>query len=150
MELLLIVVTLVHCIQKFHHCLTIGGIEVSCGLVSEENAWLASNCAGDRDPLLLTTGKLTGQMFGSMAHADTLERFRYALFAFSGIHTAIGQRQFDVLVDRKIADQIEALENESDLAITNARALREREILDRSLVQNILAIRRRIEQTKNG
>jgi hypothetical protein len=46
-----------------------------------------------------------------------------ALLALGGRHAAVGERQFHVLVDREIANQVERLEDEADLAITNPRAL---------------------------
>ena len=70
-------------------------------------------------------------MLCAMGHADALERFSDALLSFAGIHPAIGQRQLDVFIDRQIADQIEALEDESDFAIANPRPFRQRKIFDR-------------------
>ncbi len=42
----------------------------------------------------------------------------------------VGQRQFDVFIDRQIANQVETLEDEPDLLIADARPLREIEVLD--------------------
>ena len=64
----------------------------------------------------------------------------------AGILLAVGQRQFDILIDREIADQIETLEDEPDFLVANARALREIEILDRLPIQLIAPAGRRIEQ----
>ena len=40
-------------------------------------------------------------------------------------HAAVGQRQLDVLVDGEVADQVERLEDEADLAVADARPLGE-------------------------
>jgi len=61
----------------------------------------------------------------AVAHADFLERVRDGRLALGGGHAAEGEREFDVLVNREIADQIERLENESDFAITDPGALRQ-------------------------
>ena len=45
-----------------------------------------------------------------------------------GAHAAIGQRKLHILEHGQIADQIEALEDESDLAVADAGAIRERKI----------------------
>ena len=71
-------------------------------------------------------------------------------FALARTHAAIGQRQLDVFENRQIADEIEALEDESDLAIADARAIREREVRDFGALERIAAARRRIEQAEDG
>ena len=67
----------------------------------------------------------------------------------AGRMPAIGQRQLDVFEHREIANQIEALEDEPDLAIADARALRGRELGDRTVVQLVRARRGRVEQAEN-
>ena len=105
--------------------------------------------AGDGDALLLTAGELAGQVLGAVRHADLLERRHHALLALGRLHAAIGERQLDVLVDVEIADQVEALEDEPDLAVADARALRERQIGDRLAVERVLALGRRVEQPED-
>ena len=65
-------------------------------------------------------------------------------------HPAIGQRQLDVFINRQVADEIEALENEADLAIADARALGKGEIGDLAALERIAAVRRRVEQPEDG
>src|SRR5207249_2536118 len=89
------------------------------------------------DALLLPAGQLARQMFGAMRHADTFERRRDALPPLARGHSAIGEGKLDVLEDTQIADQIEALEDETDLAITNARALGGREVGHGPVVQEV-------------
>jgi len=47
----------------------------------------------------------------------------HALAPFGGFHAAVGERQLDVLEHRQIANQVEALKDEPDLAVAYARAL---------------------------
>ena len=68
---------------------------------------------------------------------------------FAAGHSAICQREFDVLKDRQITDEIEALEDESDLAIANPSAVRERKIGDFTAFERITAARRSVQETKN-
>ena len=63
------------------------------------------------------------------------------VFALARRHSAIGQRQLDILENREIADEIEALEDEADLAIPNPRALRKREVRDLAALERIAAVR---------
>src|SRR6266581_2775299 len=94
-------------------------------IIREQDRGFTSERARDRDTLLLSTAELTRQMFGPMAHPDPLQRLRNRALAIARAHPAIGQRQLHIFVNGEIADQIEALENETDLAITNTGALRE-------------------------
>jgi len=84
-----------------------------------------------------------------MSHADALERFRDALLSVAGIHPAIGQRQLDIFIDRQIADQIEALKDETNFTIADARALLERKIFDGVTIEHVLAVRRRVQQAED-
>jgi len=95
---------------------------------------------------LLTAGQLAGQVFRAMRHADALERFSDALLTLGGAHAAIGQRELNVLVDRQVADQVEALKDEPHLAVSNPRPLGEGQIGNCLPVEQVLPIRRRIEQ----
>jgi putative ABC transport system ATP-binding protein len=52
-----------------------------------------------------------------------LERVGHPLLALRRRHASIGERQLDILVHRQIADQVERLEDEADLPISNACAL---------------------------
>ena len=52
----------------------------------------------------------------------------HALLALGRAHAAVGQRQLHVLEHVEIADQVEALEDEADLAVADARPLRRRQL----------------------
>src|SRR5271165_3222271 len=89
-------------------------------------------------------------MLDAMRHADALQRFLHALLALRAAHAAIGQGQLDVLIHGEVADEVERLEDEADLAVANAGALREFEALHFLAVQNVSAVGRRIEETENS
>src|ERR1700730_8687148 len=87
-------------------------------------------------------------MASAMRHPHALQRFHHSFLTFCRGHPlAIGQRQFDVLIDREIADQVETLKNEANLPIANARTCSEVQVLHRFAVQLILAASCRIKQT---
>src|SRR5439155_27341997 len=62
---------------------------------------------------------------------------------------AIGQRHFNVFENRQIADQIEALENETDLAVPNSRTIGKRKVRDFAAFKRVTAVRWRVEQTED-
>src|SRR5437588_2316829 len=135
--------------EQGHDGLAVARIEVARRFVSKEDRRLARKSARDRDTLLLTTGELAGQMLRAMAHADALQRFEHKTFALTRGHAAVGQRQLDVFVNGQVADEVKALENESDLAVANARAFRERQVRDFRSLERIAAARWRVEQAED-
>src|SRR2546430_8351886 len=114
--------TAVQLAQQLHHRLAVGGIQIARRLVSQKNARLAANGAGYRDALLLAPRKLTGQMLRPMGHAHPLQRGRHARLSFPRIYPAIRERQVNVFIDGEVADQIEALKDETHFAVADARA----------------------------
>src|SRR5260370_3154597 len=70
----------------------------------------------------------------------------HLLLPLCGARAAISQWQLDVFVHRQVADQVERLENKSNLAVADPRALANREIRHRRSVHRIIAARLGIEQ----
>ena len=136
--------------QQLHDRFAVFGVQVSGGLVSHQDERIADQGAGHGDTLLLTAGELRGIVAEAMSHADALERVLHFLLALAGASAAIGERQLDVFVDGEIADQVEGLKDEANLAIANARAFADGELGDGLAVQLVNAVGLRIEQTENG
>ena len=64
---------LVNVLKEFHHGVAIFGVEVSGGLIGEQNHGIADERTCHRDALLLTTGKLRGIMLRAVRHLDAFE-----------------------------------------------------------------------------
>src|SRR6266508_1920299 len=107
--------------QQIHHGLTVLRIEIAGGLVRKQNRRLPRDGAGDSHALLLTARELRGQVLRAVRHAHTLEGGVGALTTLRGFHAAVNQRKLHVLEHSEIANQVEALEDEPDLAIAHAR-----------------------------
>jgi hypothetical protein len=136
-------------LEEIHDGIAIFGVEVSGGLISEENHGIANERACHRDALLLPTGKLRGIMLRAMRHLDAFEGVLDFFLALGGGHAAIGEREFDVFVDGEIADEIEGLKDETDFPIANAGALGELETGDGLAVEGVVPFRGRVEQAKD-
>src|SRR6478752_947335 len=96
--------------------------------------------AGNRYTLLLTAGKLRRIVADAVRHSDTFKRLHDAPLAISRRHLLpISKREFYVFVNCEIANQVEALENETNFLVANARPRAKVEILHRLAVQLILA-----------
>ena len=139
----------VELLEQIHDRLAAARIEVSGRLVREQNQRLAGDGARDGDALLLTARELARKVLRAVRHADALERRFHALLALGRFHAAIGERQLDVLEDREVANQVEALEDEPYLTISYARAFRRGEIRDLTVVQRVGTLRWRIEEAKD-
>ncbi len=135
--------------QQAHHRLAVVGVEVSRRLVGQQDGRSPHHRAGDRHPLLLAAGQLGRVMFHAMGHAHALQRLLRALLALGGGHAPVRQRQLDVLVDRQVADQVEALEDEAHLPVADAGPLRGGEVRHRLAAQPVFAFGGRIEQAED-
>ncbi len=139
----------VQILEEGHDRLAVARVEVARRLVGEQDAGLADQGAGDRHPLLLAPRELARKMARAVRHADLLQRLAHRLRPLRRLHAAVGERQLDVLVHREVADQVEALEDEADLAIADAGPLGEVEVLDRVIVEHVGALAGRIEQPED-
>ena len=140
---------LVELAEELHDRFAALRIEVAGRLVGEQDDRLAGDRARHGDALLLTAGQLARQVFRAVRHAHALEGVGHTLAAFGRPHPAVGERQLDVLEHRQVANQVEALEDESDLAIADPRPLRGPQLGDRTVVQVIRAVRGGVEQAEN-
>src|SRR6185369_4540230 len=141
---------LVQLAQQLHYGFAVGRIEVSGRLVGKQNQRIARYGSRHGDALLLTARELTRKVLRAMGHSDALERIHHSLFAIGRFDATIGERQLDVLEDVQVADQIEALEYETDFPVSNARAFGERKVGDWFPGQRVGAVGWRIQQSQNG
>src|SRR5690606_20111500 len=134
--------------KERHHGLTILRVEVTGRLVGQQDRRLADQRARDRDALLPAARELRRTMPHATRHAP--ERLEHALLALLLAQArAIRQRQLDVLEHREVADQVERLEYEADLAVPDLRPLRMVELLDGRAVQPVSSAARRIEKPED-
>src|SRR5438874_241322 len=109
--------------EELHHGLAVLAVEVSGGLVGEQDERIARHRARDRDALLLSARELAGHVPRAMRHPHPLERVVDALLSVGRRHATISQRKFDVFRDGQVADQVEALEDEPDVLVAHVRTV---------------------------
>ena len=66
-------------------------------LVQQQDAWLGDQCAGQRDALLLATGKLCRQTLGVGFHVDQSKELARLLVALGFANAAHFQAEGDVV-----------------------------------------------------
>src|SRR5471030_1751208 len=112
-------------LEDVHHLDARAAVEIAGWLVGEENRRVVEQRARDRDALLLAAGQLIRMMISAVGEADCLERGKRAAppFGRRDFRRTIQERQLDVLHRRRAREQVEALEDEPDLAVANRREL---------------------------
>ena len=137
-------------LEQIHDRFAVARIEVAGRFVRQKDGRLAGERARHRDALLLTAGELARADVwrdGAMPTRSSASLTK-ALRSLAG-HAAIGQRQLDVFENGQVADEIEALEDEADLAIADARALRKGEVRDLAAFERVAPVRWRVEQAED-
>ena len=89
-------------------------------------------------------------MLGAVGHADALQRRFDPLPPLRRFHAAVGERELHVLEHGEIANQVEALEDEPDLAVADRSALAGIQALHRLPSEQELPIAWRIEEADDG
>src|SRR6202042_2915986 len=118
------------------------GVQVAGGLVREDDGRVVHEGARYRDPLLLASGKLAWAVRRAVLEADDPQAREGGFRARLRGNARVEEREPDVLERRRAAEQIESLENESQLAQTDARERAVVEIRDVRPVQEVAAGRR--------
>ena len=109
--------------EEFHYLLAVLGVEVTGGLVGEDELGIGDDGAGDGHPLLLTSGELLWEVGGAVGDVHALEDVAYHLLALGGLDLHVDEGQLHVLEHVQLIDEVEALEYEADVAFAVLGAL---------------------------
>src|SRR5712672_572026 len=88
-----------------------GGVEISGGLVGEEDGGLIYEGAGQCAALLLAAGEFAGSMVVAGAEADAVEGLRYAMATLGAVDFGEAERKLDVFREGHSREEIEGLED---------------------------------------
>ena len=109
--------------EELHHGGTIRRVQVSRRFVGQQYHRLAGHGARDGHALLLATGQLRREVRGPVTHCHTIECVVDSPPPLRFAHATVEQRKLHIFVRCEVANQVERMEDESDLAVANARAL---------------------------
>ena len=101
--------------QDGQHILGGRCIQLSCGLVSEDDRRIRDQRSRDSHPLLLSAGQLLGTVVQPVPQADDLQGTPRTVPAFLPAQAGQQQGQLDVLPSCQDGDQIERLEHVADV-----------------------------------
>lgn len=98
-------------------------VERAGRFVSKDDLRLVDEGAGDGDALGLTTGKLARSVLQTVAESDGFNGAQGAFAAFLAADVGVDHRQLYVLENVEPRQQVERLENETDLLVADAGEL---------------------------
>src|SRR5271157_2038382 len=108
-------VLLVKMPEQLHNLVPLVGMEVPGRLVGEYQPGLGHKGAGDSHQLLLASGKLRGIQVPFGHDMEPVEGVAYDGLPLRFRDVAVGEGDFEVLVDGQVVEQMVALEDESDV-----------------------------------
>ena len=135
--------------QQIHHGVAVRGVEVAGGLVGRAGCGSPASARATATRCCWPPDSCAGRWRERCAMLTRSSASPTQRFALGRGHAAVGERQLDVLEHRQVADQVEALEDEPDLPVADARALGERQALHRRAVEPVVAHGRRVEQPED-
>src|ERR1700738_417187 len=103
----------VEALEKLHDLFTLRGMKIAGGFVRENQLGILDDRARDADKLLLTAGKLVGEEIFFADDVEAVEDVADQADALFVRHILIRERDFEIFEDRKIVNQMVALENET-------------------------------------
>ena len=100
-------------VEQFHNLGTHLRVEVTSGLVGQQNLWVANDGTGDGHTLALSARELCGTVLHAMAETHALDDLLGQLDALAAAHATIDKGQLYVVKHVECGDEVEALEHEA-------------------------------------
>ena len=93
-------------------------IERAGRLIRQQNTWIVDQRPGNRDSLLLPAGQFGGPVVRPVRQSHRRQMMHRPLPPLACSHGGVGQRQLDILQRGMGREQVEALEDETQLTIS--------------------------------
>src|SRR5579884_2458448 len=130
-----------------HHFFAVRCVKVAGRLVGKDELGFPYQRSRNGDALLLTTGKLGRAMLCSMGNPHLVEHALDSRLALRGGEIVVEERKLDILANRQLVDQIEALEYESDVALSRFGELRLSQTRNLVPIEDVGTARRTVEHS---
>jgi hypothetical protein len=140
----------VQLLEQFHDAARHLRVQITGGLVRQQESRGAGQGARNRDTLLLAAGELGRIMPRACRQADALQGFLDAALALARTEAPIAQRHLDVIVNIQVRNQIERLKYEADFLVAQLRALIVVETAHIGAVEQVFAAGEFLQQARNG
>ena len=113
-----------HAAQQLHHRLTRMSIQCGGRFITDQQPGFVDQGSSDRNPLLLSSGKLIGHQMHSFFQADGSQNVLCGLKCLFARGSGNDQRDRRILDGRQRRQKIVLLENESDIFLTETDQFR--------------------------
>ncbi len=110
--------------EQFVKLAGIRGVEVTRGLIGEDDIWLVDECPRHRHALLLASGKLCGLVSGPVSHSQKVQQIEGSFFCLAPHRASDEGRNAYILQSGKFGKQIMKLKNETDMPVAERRQFR--------------------------
>jgi hypothetical protein len=114
---------IIELLKHLHDLFALARMEISGRFVSQNDPGVRYHCTRYPDQLLLTTGELTGKKVLLSHDLKSIKGVANDRLAVLFADVAIRQRQFEILGHCLIVEEVIALENETDVAVSQSGAL---------------------------
>jgi len=135
----------VEVVEEGHDLVAGLGIQVAGGFVGEDDGGPIDEGSGDGDALALATGEFIRLVHHAGAEIDGGEHLLGAEDAFGGRGAVIDERQFYIMERGGAGEQVEGLEDEANLLVSDAGKLIVVQLRDIVAVEPVFPLRRGVE-----
>src|SRR5580698_1478410 len=105
----------VQLLEQIHDFLRLAGMQIACGLISENQFRIAHNGASHAHQLLLSTGKLAGIKVLLTHDLKAIQNFGNHAGTLPASNVAVGERNVEIFVNRQVVEQVIALKDEPNV-----------------------------------
>lgn len=124
-------------------------VEITGGLVGENDFWVVDERTGDGDTLFLAAGKLGGEIILTIFKIEAGEKIRSLDEARSFTVARIEERKGDIFESRESRDEIKVLKDEADFTSTERCFMGGGKTVDRETIQEVGAVSWMVKKTED-
>ena len=129
----------VQLLEQFHDLLALTGMQIASRLVRQDQLRTGDHGARDANELLLAARQLVWKEIFFGDHVEAVQSIANNALTLGLFEIAIGERNFQVLVDRERVEQIVALEDEADVSFIEFGAVFFVQAVNRMLEEEVFA-----------
>src|SRR5216683_3654597 len=136
--------------EELHDFFALRRVKITGGFVSQNELGILNHRAGHADELLLAAGKLIGEKVFLADNVEAVEDVADQADALLVRNVFVRKRDFEVLEDGEIVDQVIALEDEADVGFVQLVAFFDVEFVHRLIEEIVFAAPRAVQHANDA
>src|SRR5260370_31748959 len=140
----------VEALEELHDFFALRRVKITGGFVSQNELGILNRRAGHADELLLAAGKLIGEKVFLADNVEAVEDVADQADALLVRNVFVRKRDFKVLEDGEIVDQVVALKDEADIRFVQLVAFFNVEFVDRLIKEIVFTVPGAIEHADDA